>query len=113
MWGGAMKVWPNESDYDAFRSEINNPDNPKFVTENINSVKKFFAWVTWQMLETSKRYDDECMQCFTVLECADLGRNMNFVVVVLKDIYSKILIGDKWTPESEEEKGTLIEVYHA
>lgn len=36
---------PDESDFDAFRKEINKPENPKFATENINRAKKFFAWL--------------------------------------------------------------------
>ena len=36
---------PDESDFDAFRKEIDKPENPKFATENINRAKKFFAWL--------------------------------------------------------------------
>ena len=105
---GLLKTWPNENDYNAFRATINKPDNPKFATENINRVKKFFAWLTLQQLEESKLHHDECMQCFTVLECADLGLDMNRAVAILKDIYVKIVQGDKWTPANEEEIRTLL-----
>ena len=40
-----LETWPEETDYDTFRAEIDKPDNPKFATENINRVKKFFAWL--------------------------------------------------------------------
>ena len=40
-----LLTWPNEADYCTFRSTIDKPENPKFATENINRVKKFFAWL--------------------------------------------------------------------
>lgn len=40
-----LSTWPNESDYEAFRATIDKHDNTKFATENINRVKKFFAWL--------------------------------------------------------------------
>lgn len=46
---------PDESDFDAFRKEIDKPDNPKFATEYINRVKKFFAWFEIERKNTNMK----------------------------------------------------------
>lgn len=106
-----LKTWPDNSDYETYHAEINRPDNPKYAKEYVNRVKKFFAWLTLERLTASKLYDDNCLQCFTILECADLGGAMNYTAALLKDIYTAI-IGDNnphgWKPACENERRVLI-----
>ena len=45
MFCERLDTWPEETDYEAFRTTIDKPDNPKFATENINRIKKFFTWI--------------------------------------------------------------------
>ncbi len=48
-------TWPDECDFDAFRTTIDRPDNPKFATEYINRVKKFFAWLEIERKNTNMK----------------------------------------------------------
>lgn len=46
-------TWPDESDFNAFRANIDKPENPKFATEYINRVMKFFAWLEIERKNTN------------------------------------------------------------